>query len=127
MRPRPVRHDARTTLASNGSQQLPLGGAERAPCALPTDYEPTPPPHFDVQRVYLAKGSLSTPARRRFVERICCSEIPEHPRHDRSPREVIGPVSGLSTGAVRFSGARVQQFWVDEHHDPPFRANCCSR
>jgi len=58
-------------LKSNGFQQLPLGSAKGAQCALPTDYEPAPPPHFDVQRVYLAKGSLSTPARRRFVERIC--------------------------------------------------------
>lgn len=38
---------------------------------LPADHEPARPDHFDVSRIYLAKGSIATPERRRFVERIC--------------------------------------------------------
>jgi spore photoproduct lyase len=39
--------------------------------SLPTDYEPIRPDFFQVSQIYLAKGSISTPERRRFVERIC--------------------------------------------------------
>jgi hypothetical protein len=39
--------------------------------ALPTDYEPVRPDYFHVSRIYLARGSVSTPERRTFVERIC--------------------------------------------------------
>ncbi len=39
--------------------------------ALPTDYEPVRPDFFHVHRIYLARGSVSTPERRAFVERIC--------------------------------------------------------
>ena len=38
---------------------------------LPADYTPVRPQGFDVARIILAKGSQSTPERRRFVERIC--------------------------------------------------------
>jgi len=38
---------------------------------LPGDYHPVRPPHFDVERIVLAKGSVSTPERQGFVERIC--------------------------------------------------------
>lgn len=39
--------------------------------SLPADYRPARPEGFDVARIVLAKGSQSTPERRRFVERIC--------------------------------------------------------
>jgi len=39
--------------------------------SLPSGYEPVRPAHFEVERIVLAKGSVSTPDRRRFVERIC--------------------------------------------------------
>lgn len=37
---------------------------------LPTDYEPMPPKFFHVERIVIARGSLATPERRQFVERI---------------------------------------------------------
>jgi len=37
---------------------------------LPDDCAQARPAHFDVQRIFFAKGSLATPDRRRFVERI---------------------------------------------------------
>ena len=39
--------------------------------SLPTNYKPIQPDFFQVSQIYLAKGSISTPERRRFVERIC--------------------------------------------------------
>lgn len=39
--------------------------------SLPADYHPVRPEGLDVARIILAKGSQSTPARRRFVEGIC--------------------------------------------------------
>jgi len=39
--------------------------------SLPVGYRPIRPEGFEVARIVLAKGSLSTPERRRFVERIC--------------------------------------------------------
>jgi len=39
--------------------------------SLPQDYDPVRPAHFEVARICLAKDSISTPERRRFVERIC--------------------------------------------------------
>jgi len=38
---------------------------------LPMDYDPVRPDYVEVSQIYLAKGSVSTPERRRFVERIC--------------------------------------------------------
>jgi spore photoproduct lyase len=35
------------------------------------DYEPLRPQHFPVERVTMAEGSMDTPERRSFVERIC--------------------------------------------------------
>lgn len=48
------------------------------PAALPSDYRPVRPLNFEVNRIFLAKGSLSTPERKRFVERICalCPDAP---------------------------------------------------
>jgi len=67
--------------------------------SLPTDYVPVRPQGFDVARIVLAKGSLSTPARRRFVERICALypsasviERPELP-HNRVGLDASDPVA----------------------------------
>jgi len=38
---------------------------------LPREYGPARAPYFDVQRIYLARGSLATADRREFVEGIC--------------------------------------------------------
>ncbi len=38
---------------------------------LPNDYQPMRPMNFEVKRIVLAKGSVSTLERRRFMERIC--------------------------------------------------------
>ena len=39
--------------------------------SLPNNYDPVRPKHFEVARIYLAKGSIAGPERKRFVERIC--------------------------------------------------------
>ena len=39
--------------------------------SLPVDYEPVRPDYFKVSQIFLASGSLATPERKRFVERIC--------------------------------------------------------
>ena len=44
-------------------------GASRL--SLPDAYDPVRPRHFKVESICLAKGSLTSPERRRFVERIC--------------------------------------------------------
>ncbi len=98
---------------------------------LPTDYEPLRPGHFEVKRIYLAKGSLATPGRREFVERICrlyprvrkieCPEIP-HNRIDLAkldPRELhrLGKRTlafGELRDSVRFSeeeGNTCPNYW----------------
>jgi spore photoproduct lyase len=38
---------------------------------LPADYDPVHPDYMAVSQIYLTKGSISTPERRQFVERIC--------------------------------------------------------
>jgi len=53
------------------AEQLHLFGQRVSPVALPRDYEPARPAHFEVARICLAKGSITTPERKRFVERIC--------------------------------------------------------
>jgi len=50
--------------------------------SLPRDYEPIRPAHFEVARIILAKGSIATPERRRFVEHIC-DLYPEAPVEER--------------------------------------------
>jgi len=52
-------------------EQLSMFGQRVSTASLPRDYEPVRPAHFEVDRVCLAKGSITTPERRRFVERIC--------------------------------------------------------
>ena len=39
--------------------------------SLPDNDEPTRPAHFPVERIYLAKGSITSPERKTFVQRIC--------------------------------------------------------
>ncbi|MEK6705430.1 MAG: spore photoproduct lyase family protein [Bdellovibrionota bacterium] len=99
--------------------------------ALPVDYEPVRPNHFDVARIYLAKGSTSTPERRQFVERICCLypgvEVKERPdtphnRVDLEERDFLtlhnagkkALVFGELKSAVRFSqeeGNACPNYW----------------
>jgi spore photoproduct lyase len=56
----------------NNISQVNLFGENQQRFFLPTDYEPVRPDHMEVSRIYLAKGSLSTPERRQFVKRIYC-------------------------------------------------------
>jgi spore photoproduct lyase len=56
----------------NNISQGNLFGENQQRFFLPMDYEPVLPDHMEVSRIYLAKGSVSTPERRQFVERICC-------------------------------------------------------
>ena len=56
---------------NNNPGQINLFGESQQKFSLPTDYEPVRPDHMEVSRIYLAKGSISTPERRQFVERIC--------------------------------------------------------
>ena len=51
--------------------ELRLVGQRGLTVSLPRDYEPVRPAYFEVARICLAKGSLATSERRRFVERIC--------------------------------------------------------
>ncbi|MHB0877434.1 MAG: SPL family radical SAM protein [Anaerolineae bacterium] len=66
----------------HGPRQLGLFGDTGSAPSLPVDYQPVPPSHFAVSRIFLAKGSIATPARRRFVERIC-AVYPEAEVEDR--------------------------------------------
>lgn len=52
-------------------EELHLVGQREFAVSLPHDYEPLRPDHFEVAAILLAKGSLATPERKRFVERIC--------------------------------------------------------
>jgi len=51
--------------------QIDLFGETISELFLPVDYEPVRPDRFEVSQIYLARGSIATPERRRFVERIC--------------------------------------------------------
>lgn len=53
-------------------RQINLFGESQQRFFLPMDYEPVRTDHMAVSQIYLAKGSISTPERRQFVERICC-------------------------------------------------------
>jgi Spore photoproduct lyase len=99
--------------------------------SLPTEYEPIRPDFFRVSRIYLAKGGISTPERRRFVERICriypeievkeCLETP----HNRIELRETDPLTmhregkrtlifGELKAAVRFSreeGNACPNYW----------------
>ncbi len=53
----------------NDERQMNL--LKKSTHTLPTDYKPVRPDCFQVSRIFLAKGSLSTPERQTFVESIC--------------------------------------------------------
>ncbi len=53
------------------TEQLDLLRQPACSLALPRDYEPIRPAHFQPSQIYLARGSLDTLERRHFVERIC--------------------------------------------------------
>ena len=55
----------------SGNARTLFAESEATGRSLPADYRPARPEGFDVARIVLAKGSRSTPERRRFVERIC--------------------------------------------------------
>jgi spore photoproduct lyase len=98
---------------------------------LPFDYEPVRPEHFELERIFLAKGSLETPERARFVEGICaiypdaeiieCPEVP-HNRIDLHEPDLLALhrkgkrtlVFGEHKSAVRFSeeqGNTCPNYW----------------
>jgi spore photoproduct lyase len=52
-------------------EELHLVGQREFTASLPRDYEPVRPTHFDVACIRLAKDSIATPHRKRFVERTC--------------------------------------------------------
>jgi spore photoproduct lyase len=103
--------------------QTDLFGATVFGPSLPTDYEPVRPAYFQVSHIYLAKGSVATTERRRFVERICglyleaqveeCLDTP-HNRIDLGERDALSLhqagkqtlVVGELNSAVRFSQER---------------------
>ncbi len=99
--------------------------------ALPNDYDPTRPGHFQVSRIYLAKNSTTTIERRTFVERICnlypeaeiikCYDTPHNriqlPENDMLALHRAGKstlVFGELKSAVRFSeeaGNTCPNYW----------------
>jgi spore photoproduct lyase len=104
---------------------------ENSTLTLPTDYDPTRPDHFQISRIYLAKGSTTTIERRTFVERICklypeaeiikCYDTPhnriELPENDMLALHRAGKstlVFGELKSAVRFSeeaGNTCPNYW----------------
>jgi spore photoproduct lyase len=52
-------------------EELQLLGPRPLTVSLPRGYEPVRPAYFEVARIYLARGSVAIPERKRFVERIC--------------------------------------------------------
>jgi DNA repair photolyase len=52
-------------------EELHLLGQRALAISLPRDYQPARPAHFEVACIYLARGSIATPERKRFVERVC--------------------------------------------------------
>jgi spore photoproduct lyase len=59
----------------NPMRQLELAEAaeERVLRGLPTAFSPSVPPHLNVRRIILARGSLATPVREAFVRRVCAA------------------------------------------------------
>jgi spore photoproduct lyase len=111
--------------------QINLFGESPPRFSLPVDYEPAHPDYVEVSQIYLAKGSISTPERRRFVERICrlypeaevkeCPDIP-HNRIELSETDALALhragkrtlVFGELKTAVRFSeekGNTCPNYW----------------
>lgn len=117
--------------SKHNANQTDLFGELVSKYTLPIDYDPVRPAHFDVSRIYLAKGSTSTPERRRFVERIChlypeveVKECPDTPHNrielnetDMFSQHQAGKqtlVFGELKSAVRFSeeaGNACPNYW----------------
>jgi spore photoproduct lyase len=116
---------------NSNSGQINLFGESQQRFSLPTDYDPVRPDHMEVSRIYLAKGSVSTPERRQFVERICrvypeatvneCLDVPhnriELNETDSLTLHQVGKktlVFGELKSAVRFSqeeGNTCPNYW----------------
>ncbi len=113
------------------AEQMPLLERPAFAPSLPRDYEPVRPAHFEVDRIRLAGGSVATPERRRFVERICrlyadarveeCLDTP-HSRMEPGDRDALAShragkrtlVFGELKTAVRFSeeqGNACPNYW----------------
>ena len=113
------------------SNQISLFGESLPKLPLPVGYEPVRPDYVEVSQIYLAKGSISTPERRRFVERICrlypeaevkqCPDTP-HNRIELSETDALALhhagkqtlVFGELKTAVRFSqeeGNTCPNYW----------------
>ncbi len=128
------------------SRQLGLFDNTQQRIGLPIDYQPTRPEHLEISRIFLARGSVSTPERHRFVERICslypgtetvkCPDTP-HNRIILDERETLALhqagkktlVFGELKSAVRFSreeGNTCPNYW---HFSPygfcPFGCKYC--
>ena len=113
------------------SSQTDLFGETFPAFSLPEDYEPVCPDYMKVAQIYLSKGSITTPERRRFVERIClqypeakileCLDTP-HNRIDLNETDALTLhktgkqtlVFGELKNAVRFSeeeGNTCPNYW----------------
>jgi len=111
--------------------QVNLFGESQQRFFLPMDYEPTCPDHVNVSQIYLTRGSVSTPERRQFVERIYrlypkatvngCLDTP-HNRLELNETDVLALhqagkktlVFGELKSAVRFSqeeGNTCPNYW----------------
>ncbi len=111
--------------------QVNLFGLSLQKSRLPVDYEPARPEYLTISQIYLARGSLSTPERRRFIERICrlypeaeikeCLDTP-HNRIELNKNDVLALhrigkrtlVFGELKSAVRFSeeeGNTCPNYW----------------
>jgi spore photoproduct lyase len=127
----------------NNLSQVNLFGESQQRFFLPTDYEPVRPDHMEVSRIYLAKGSISTPERRQFVERICCLypeakvneclDIP-HNRIELNETDILALhhtgkrtlVFGELKSAVRFSqeeGNTCPNYWHFSPYGVPMAAS----
>jgi spore photoproduct lyase len=126
--------------------QLNLFKEHQKHIILPVDYTPVRPEYFDVSRIFLAKGSRTTPERRIFVERIIemypgveivdCPDTPHNriklDEKDTLELHRVGKktlVFGELKSAVRFSkedGNTCPNYW---HFSPygfcPFNCKYC--
>jgi spore photoproduct lyase len=91
-------------------EELHLVGLTHLWISLPHDYEPVRPTHFDVARICLARGSLATAERRRFMERICdlYAEVPVEKRLD-TPHNFLN-LGGRDPLALHRAGKRTLVF-----------------
>ena len=57
-------------LMKDNHNQINLFSEPVSRFSLPMDYEPVHPDYVEVSQIYLAKGNISTPERKQFVEGI---------------------------------------------------------